>query len=362
MAQAMKSQVFYEPQKMKLENIPVPIPADDEVLVRVRSCGICGSDVAYYFGASSLETADGKGPLILGHEFCGEVVHVGAIPEKLGLFEKGDRVVLDPVQYCNACEICKRGMSNLCETKTVLGVSVNGGFAEYCVSKYTGAHKIPDNVTDDQAAATEPLACATYGVLNMDIQLGDFAVVFGAGPIGTMMLQLIRSSGAGQTAVIDVIDYRLDIAKQLGADMVLNPLEKDSPHYTTSVRDAIADATAGKLANAVICATGNVEAMETALEVTGRRARIVYFGLPADDAVVRIPALQTIFMDKRIIFSWLAPGTWPTALQALSTGLVNVDILRTAYCGLEELEGAIEDVKNKKGNPMKVVVKPQGVG
>jgi threonine dehydrogenase-like Zn-dependent dehydrogenase len=358
MAPKMKAQVFYEPGKMKLESIPIPAPAEDEVLVRVKSCGICGSDVAYYYGNSSLETDDGKGPLVLGHEFCGEVTEVGPIPEKLGLFQKGDRVVLNPVQYCNACEICKRGMSNLCETKTVLGVSVNGGFAEYCVSKYTSLHKIPDNVTYDQAAFTEPLSCATYAVLNMDIQMGDFVVVFGDGAIGAMMLQLIKSSGAGKTVMVGVHDYRLDVAKQVGADMVLNTRDKGSPDYTTNVKDVIDEATGGKLANAAICATGNVAAMETALGVTGRRGRIVYFGLPADDAVVRIPALETILADKSIRFSWLAPGTWPTALQSLSDGLVNVDFLRSHSYKLEDLENAIAAVKNKTDNPMKVIVNP----
>ena len=358
MAREMKAQVFYEPGKMTLESIPIPAPAEDEVLVQVKSCGICGSDVAYYYGASSLETEDGKGPLALGHEFSGEVVELGPIPEKLGLFQKGDRVVLNPVQYCNACEICKRGMSNLCETKTVLGVSVNGGFAEYCVSKYTSLHKVPDNVTYDQAAFTEPLACATYGVSKMGIQLGDFAVVFGDGAIGAMMLQLIKSSCAGKTAMVGVHDYRLDVATQLGADMVLNTRDKGSPYYTTDVKGTINKATGGKLANAVICATGNVGAMETAFEITGRRARIVYFGLPADDAVVKIPALETIFADKSILFAWLAPGTWPTALQSLADGLVNVDLLRSHTFKLEDLETALAAVKNKTDNPIKVIVNP----
>ncbi len=214
MTAKMTAQVFYEPEKMELKSVDIPALGPDQILVKVKACGICGSDVAYYYGMSSLETPDGKGPLILGHEFCGVVEDVGAIPEKLGLFQKGDRVVLDPVQYCNACEICKRGMPNLCEKKAVLGVSTDGGFAEYCVSHYTGVHKIPDNVTFDQAALTEPLACATYGVQNMQIHVGDVAVVFGSGVIGGMMLQLIKASGAGKVVMVETLDYRLEIAKE----------------------------------------------------------------------------------------------------------------------------------------------------
>ncbi|RJP19214.1 MAG: hypothetical protein C4527_26890 [Candidatus Omnitrophota bacterium] len=358
MSAMMAAQVFYEPEKMEMKSVNVPVPGVDEVLVRVKGCGICGSDIAYYYGQSSLETKDGKGPLILGHEFSGEVVEVGAIPEKLGLFQKGDRVVLDPVQYCNACEICKRGMPNLCENKAVLGVSTNGGFAEYCLSNYTGVHKIPDGVTYEQAALTEPLACAVYGVSKMEIKLGDFAVVFGAGVIGALMMQLVKSSGAGKVAIVDTLDYRLDIGKKLNTDYQFNVAEKDSPYYTPDLKKSIADLTNGKYADAAIVATGSIPAMEQALAVTGRRARIVYFGLPADDAVVKLPALQSILWDKTIRFSWLAPLTWPTALQAIANGLVNVDMVHTHDYPLSELAIGIADVRARKGNALKAVVKP----
>ncbi|HDN84138.1 MAG TPA: hypothetical protein ENG47_00085, partial [Candidatus Aerophobetes bacterium] len=106
----MKAQVFYEPENMKFEKVDIPEINDDEVLIKVRACGICGSDIAYYWGLSPLETSTGKGPLILGHELAGEVVEVGRIPDKMGLFKPGDRVVAEPVQYCNTCEMCKRGM------------------------------------------------------------------------------------------------------------------------------------------------------------------------------------------------------------------------------------------------------------
>jgi threonine dehydrogenase-like Zn-dependent dehydrogenase len=354
----MAAQVFYEKEKMELQSVDVPVPSPEQILVRVKACGICGSDVAYYYGMSSLETPTGKGPLILGHEFTGEVVEVGAIPEKLGLFKKGDRVVLDPVQYCNACEVCKRAMPNLCEKKTVLGVSTNGGFAEYCLSHYTGVHMIPEGVSYEEAALTEPLACATYGVSKMEIKLGDFAIVMGAGAIGAMMMQLAKSSGAGKALIVDTVDYRLDIAKKLGADYVFNTVQKDSPYYTADLKKTVQELTGGRFADACICATGAVPAMEQAFDVTGRRARIVYFGLPSDTAVVRIPALQTIFWDKTIRFSWLAPYTWPTALQAIANKLVKLDYIRSHDMPLNQLVEGITKVREQKDNPMKVVIKP----
>ncbi len=358
MAEKMAAQIFYEPKKLELKDVDVPTPGPDEVLVRVNSCGICGSDLAYYFGQSSLETETGKGPLILGHEFSGEVVDVGNIPEKMGLFNKGDRVVLDPVQYCNACEICKRGMPNLCENKQVLGVSTNGGFAQYCVSKYTGVHKIPENVSNEQAALTEPLACATYAVSKMEVQTGDFCVVLGGGVLGMLMLQIIKSKGAGKVAVIEPRDYRLDIGKKLGADFLYNFSEKGSPYYVPDVVNAIREATEGKFADAVVVATGSTEAMEQALEISGRRARIVYFGLPADDALVRVPALNSILWDKTIRFSWLAPFTWPTALKSIANGLVNVDMVRSSSFPLDDLSTALHEVKECRNQAMKALINP----
>jgi len=358
MAKTMKAQVFYEPNDMRLEEVPIPEVAADEVLVRVKACGICGSDIAYYFGASSLETPTGKGPLILGHEYTGEVVEVGEIPKAMGLFKPGDRVVLDPVQYCNACDVCYRGQTNLCENKTVLGVSTNGGFAEYSKSKYTGVHPLPDNVSFEHGALTEPLACATYAIKNLAVEPGDFCVVIGPGAIGCMMVQLAKSSGAGTVALLGTRDYRLEIGGSLGADILINTADKNSDHYVEDVKARIADLTGGKMANRVVVATGSVEAMELALAISGRRSIIVYFGLPGDEAVVRVPALEQILWDKTIRFSWLAPGTWQTALGALASGLVNVEPLVSHTFKLEELTDALTKVRDRVGNPMKPVVVP----
>jgi len=355
MAKKMKAQVFYEPLDMRLEERDIPRPADDQVSVRVKACGVCGSDIAYYWGESPLETPDGRGPLILGHEFTGEVAEGGAIPAKLGLFEPGDRVVLDPVQYCNACEICKRGYANLCEKKTVLGVSNDGGFAEYSVSHYTGIHKLPDNVSYEQGALTEPLACATYALQKARVSPGDFAVVIGPGAIGIMMAQLVKSAGAGKVVLAGTRDYRLEVGKKVGVDEVVNTKNSSSPYYA-DLKEKISDMTDGKFADVVLTPTGAVPAMEQAFEISGRRARIVFFGLPGADDYIRIPAPKTIFWDKSIEFSWLAPFTWPTALQALANGLVNVDPLITHEIKLENLVQGLKNVRERKGNVMKAVV------
>ena len=353
----MKAQVFYEPMKMEYKEVADPKPSAEEVLVRVKACGICGSDVAYYFGDSSLETPTGKGPCVLGHEFSGEVVEVGKIPKEKGLFAVGDRVVLDPVQYCNACEVCKRGHPNLCENKVVLGVSTDGGFAELCTSHYTGVHRLPENVSYDEGALTEPIACATYGVQNLNVSPGHFVVVFGAGPIGLIMTQLIKASG-GTVVLADAVDYRLEAGTEVGADVVVNVADQKSPNYCDDLVAKVKEMTKGKFADRAICATSALPAMEQALALTGRASRIVYFGLPGDKDRLPVPVLNSILWDKTIRFSWLAPNTWPAALDALATGAVDAKPLISNKHDLRNLAEALSKVKAKEGKPLKDVVVP----
>jgi L-iditol 2-dehydrogenase len=249
MAEKMKAQVFYEGEKMGLEEVPVSEVTDVDVLVQVKNCGICGSDISYYYGLSPVGTDNGKGPLVLGHEFTGEVVEVGAVAKSLDLFKPGDRVVVNPVQHCNACYACAAGHTNLCANLYVPGVTADGGFAEYCVSRYTGLFKLPDSVSYAAGAFTEPLACAVYGLKKLDIEPGQFVAVFGPGPIGLMMVQLAKSVGAGKVALVGTRDYRLEAGKKWGADHVFNVRDEKSPHYVKDLKEAIADVTHGALAD-----------------------------------------------------------------------------------------------------------------
>ena len=344
----MKAQIFYEKEKMALKTVDVPRPRADQVLVRVRACGVCGSDVAYYFGDSPLETPDGKGPLILGHEFSGDVAAVGAIPAAMGLFEEGDRVLANPVQNCGACPQCHRGQFNLCKNTHTLGVNDHGAYAEYVLVAYTHLFKLGEGLSYEDAALCEPLACACNGVEKLAVELGDFVVIFGPGPIGLMMLRLIKARGAGKVAMVGVIDYGLKKAREMGADYVLNTLDKASPYYTPDLKTAILNMTGGELADRVIVPTAAQSALEGALEVSGRRARIVYFGLPGEDTILRVPLLKTLQMDKTILVSWLAPGTWDMAVKAIGAGIVTAGQLVNHVYPLEGLEEALKVMRDPR--------------
>jgi len=358
MAEKMKAQVFYEAEKMELEEIPIPKVTDVDVLVRVKNCGICGSDISYYYGLSPLGTPNGKGPLVLGHEFTGDVVEVGAVAKSMNLFKPGDRVVVNPVQNCNACYACAAGHTNLCTNLYVPGVSANGGFAEYCISRYTGLFKLPDNVSYAAGAFTEPLACAVYGMKKLAIEPGQFVAIFGPGPMGLMMVQMAKAMGAGKVALIGTRDYRLEDGKKMGADYIFNTKDKKSPYYVKNLKEAIADLTHGALADRAIVPTSANEAFEQALDITGNAAILVHFGLPNTDDVIHVPALATHTMDKEIRFSWLAPLSWPTAIRMISEGLVNLESLVSSTVPLADAGKAIRMLRERVNDPIKVQVTP----
>ena len=353
----MKAQVFYEKENMKLEEIDIPQISDVEVLVKNKYIGICGSDVSYYYGLSPLDTPSGKGPLILGHEFTGEVVEVGAVPKALGLFQPGDRVVVNPVQNCNACYACADGNTHCCTNMSVNGVSKDGAFAEYTASLYTGLFKLPDDVDYSQGAFIEPLACAVNGMNKLDIQPGQFVTIFGPGAIGQMMVQIAQAFGAGKVLLVGTRDYLLENGKKVGADHLINISDKNSPYYKADLKKAVSELTGGKLSDRAICPTGSNKAFEDAVEMCGNCSIIVHFGLPDGDDKFCIPALSFHTMDKQIRSAWLAPGVWPQTLRMLNEGLLDLKSLVSHTVPLEDTGKAIQLLKTKSDNPMKIQVK-----
>jgi len=352
----MKAAVYYEPNVMKLEEEPIPQIADNEVLVRVKAVGICGSDVSYYFGHSPLDTPDGKGPLYLGHEASGVIAEVGSIPAKLGLFKEGDRVAINPVQQCNACPACMRGQFNMCGSPEVIGVSVNGCFAEYVKVKYTHAYKIPDEVSFESGALAEPLACATHGIFDLDIKLGQTVIVYGLGGIGLMMVQLAKASGAGKVIAIGVRDYGIEKALSVGADYAINVRDKDSKYYTEDTAAKVREFNNGELAQRCIVPTSNIAALQDALNVTGPWSTICYFGLPSPEDRLQINVLEAIQSERTIRFAWLAPLVWDNVFKAVASGQVDLSPIITNKFTLDQCEEGIKYMKESPDDKINGIV------
>jgi L-iditol 2-dehydrogenase len=351
----MKAQVFYEPENMKLERRAVPTVGPDDVLVHIHANGICGSDVAYYFGKSSLGTATGKGPLVLGHECSGVVAAVGDVAAEKGKFKPGDRVVINPVQSDPSSKWTKRGLSNV-DLSTVIGVSVDGGLAEYCRSHWFWTVKVPEHVSLDVAASTEPLACAVYAVQNAQIEPGSFVVVFGPGPVGLMMVQLAKAAKAGKVLLAGTRDDRLQKGKELGADLVANTKDPNSKHFVKDLGGFIRDHNGGELADRAITSTSSLAAIDLAMETTGRHSTLVIFGLPGDKDKIPMPALQCMLMDKTIRYSWLAPTTWPEAIDAIATGKVKIEPIQTHRFPLDDLKDAIHKLREREDKTIKTLI------
>lgn len=356
MAKKMKAALLLGPRTIRVEERDIPRLAANEVLLRVKAVGVCGSDVAYYRRGK----ADVPPPMALGHEFTAEIAELGEFAERLGLLHEGDRVVVEPVQSCGVCSPCKNAMPNLCVKMVVLGVNVDGGFGEYCKAFYNYVHPLPDNVTYEEGAFTEPLACAVYGVRKMRISPGDFCVVVGPGPIGLMMVQYVKASGAGKVLLVGTRDYRLKMGMKLGADYAINVREKGSEFYARDPLEKIFQLNDRKGADAVIVATGDREASQQALKIGGSRSRTVFFGgagySPEDS--VSLNLWEGTLADKEIAFSWLSPFTFPAALKAISRGLVKVKPLVTHTFPLQKTGEAIETAEKRLGNAIKVQVKP----
>ena len=215
----MKALVLNEYKRLDLQEVPRPEIAATEVLIRVRSCGICGSDVHGFDGSSGRRIP----PVIMGHEASGEVAEVGSAVRG---FSPGERVTFDSMISCRSCVFCRQGRPNLCEDRRVLGVSCDdyrrhGAFAEYVAVPEHIVFRVPDGVSFDEAAMVEPVSVAVHAIARAAPSLGDSAVVVGAGMIGLLTIQALRSAGCGQIVSVDLAADRLQLARRLGADHII---------------------------------------------------------------------------------------------------------------------------------------------
>ena len=352
----MKAQVFYEPEQMPLEEKAVPEIGPEQVLVKVHATGICGSDVAYYFGKSSVGPESGKGPLVLGHELSGIVAKVGALAAEKGGFAVGDPVVVNPVQSDVDSPWTQKGLSNV-DLGTVVGVSVDGGFAESCASHWHWTVKVPQDMDLDIAASAEPMACGLYAVKNLNIEAGQFGTIFGPGPIGLMMVQMAKVYGAGKVLLVGTRDERLAVGKELGADLIANTKDSESPDYVEDLGKFIADNNDGELSDRTILATSNLGAIKSGVDTAGKASTVVIFGLPGDDDVHSFNGIECMLKDMTIRYSWLAPDTWPEAVDLLHSGKVRVEPLQSYIFALEELGDSLRKVKDREGNAIKPLMK-----
>ena len=343
----MKAAVLYKPYDIRLEDVETPRIRADQVLVRVRAVGICGSDVHYYrTGRAGVYVV--KEPIILGHECSGEIAEIGSDVEG---FKPGDRVVIEPGFPCRRCSYCKSGRYNLCENMQFYGTPpVNGAFCEYIAADADFVYKMPENLTFEEGSMIEPLSVGIHATRRGHITVEDTVTILGAGPIGLLALQAVRARGVTTVYVTDIQDYLLEHAKRLGASETINARREDPVRRIMELTD-------GKGTDVVIEAVGSVETGRQTFEIVKRGGRIVIIGVfPKTEFAVRM----TDFVDKELtvcgVFRYT--NTYPTALKLVSAGKIELKSLITHVFTLDEIHKAMEVAEKKIGNPVKVIVKP----
>lgn len=343
----MKALLLSEYNHLEIADLPQPEIADDELLVRVAACGICGSDVHGYDGSSGRRIP----PIVMGHEAAGTVAAAG---KNAAGYKPGDRVTFDSTVYCGRCEFCQRGEVNLCDNRQVIGVSCgdyrrHGAFAEYVVVPARIAYHLPEAFAFSEAAMLEAVSVALHAVRVSEVRQGDTALVIGAGMIGLLTLQAARAAGCGRVFIVDVDATRLELARKLGADETLRSSGAE-------LLNEVLKLTAGRGVDVSYEAVGRNETVSTAIEATRKGGTVTLIGNIQPQVTI---ALQKVVSRQlRLQGSCASSGEYPQAIEMISDGRIQVKPLITAEASLEDGPRWFERLHSGEPNLMKIVLSP----
>lgn len=312
--------------ELTLEEVEIPVIKEvDDVLIEVKATGICGTDLKIIEGG---HPANDK--TILGHEFCGVVSEVGKYISDLSV---GDKVAIDPNLKCGVCTSCRCGDESRCEflaTGQTLGVYRNGGYTKYCVVPRSAIYPLPSSFDLTKAVLVEPLSCAVHCHNLANVQECDNVVIIGGGSMGLLIEAIIRKHPINQLIVIEPMEYRIEQARLLGADYVINPLEE-------KVEDRINDLTDGGGANVVIDAVGISSTFEIALRIWAKGGRLILFGQDTRASAVVYPN-EIVRWERKILGSFISTSLdYLTAINLIKTNTIDVDNLITHKFPLKKL-------------------------
>lgn len=343
----MKALVLKEYKKFVYEDAPEPAIGADDVLIRVKACGICGSDVHGMDGSTGRRIP----PIIMGHEASGVIVKVGADVQE---FAAGDRVTFDSTVYCGTCHFCRQGQINLCDNRRVLGVSCqeyrqHGAFAEYVAAPQHILYKLPEGLSFARAAMVEALSIAFHAVKLTPITLNDTAVVVGAGMIGLLVVQTLRLAGCGQVMAVDIDPCKLDLASQLGADQVFRADQ-------VNIQSEVAKLTQGRGAEIALEVVGNTQALHTAVAALKKGGCLTLVGNLAPK--VEFPLQAVVTRQLRVQGSCASSGEYPAGLEMIAQGRINVDALISQIAPLAEGAQWFERLYQREAGLMKVILEP----
>ena len=344
----MKALLLTASSRLELVDAPDPRPADDEVLVRVRACGICGSDIHGWDGS----TGRRRPPLIMGHEAAGEIAALGSA---VSGWKAGDRVTFDSTIYCGRCAPCQSGRVNLCEDRRVLGVAPaeyrqDGAFAEYVALPARILYRLPDSLTFPHAAMVEPVSIAIHAVQRVKVAPTDTAVVVGSGMIGLFVVQALRWAGAKRIIAVDLEPDRLALARELGATDTIQSGKTD-------VATEVAGLTGGRGADLAFEVVGLSPTLQVAIGCVRKGGSIVLVGNLA--AKTDFPLQSVVTREISLFGSCSSAGEYPLCLDLISRGVIRVEPMISATAPLADGIAWFKRLSSAEGGKfMKVILQP----
>ena len=323
----MKTVLLKSPGDILISNIETTQRQDGQVLLRVRSAGICGSDIGAYKGVNPLVSY----PRVIGHEIAGEIVEVANDETE---YKVGDRVIIEPYVYCGTCYPCSIGHTNCCENLTVRGVHIEGGMAEYVSHPRHLLHKVPDGLPWHLVPMAEPLVISMHAVKQAETKAGQHVVITGAGQIGLLAAQYALTLGA-IPIMVDPVEERLALARALGVAHTVNPVSQDVVAEILSI-------TQGRMAEAVIECSGDARAIRGTVDYVAYAGHIALVGWPKSD----IPMPTALFTKKELTIrgSRNSVGQFPESLRLIAEGKVNVQALLTKTVTMDETPATVADI------------------
>lgn len=347
----MKAALLTSLNHFEIKEIDKPIPQENEVLVKVKAAGICGSDI--HKMQSEWKYAL---PMVMGHEFAGEVEAIGSSVKEVSV---GDRVAIAPLLPCNECIYCKSGKYQLCDHYQMIGSHNYGGFEEYCIVPETNVINIGQKISYEEAAMIEPLAVAAHGVMGLDPQVGDQVAVFGLGTIGILSVQWLRLAGVKKIIGIDIDPKKLEEAKKYGVTDTINSLEE-------SLEDRINELTSGMGVDIALECAGSKITEEQCLLITRKGGKIGYQGIAYTDVLLRQQAFENIFRREYTLkgfwnsYSAPFPGKeWTHSVGFIESGQINLRDMISHRFGLEDIQKAFNLTVNREESYNKVMIFPE---
>jgi L-iditol 2-dehydrogenase len=343
----MKALLLTNYKQLELADMPLPEIGDDDVLVQVKACGICGSDIHGYDGSSGRRIP----PLVMGHEASGVIAAVG---KNVKRWKEDTAVTFDSMVSCGRCHFCRRGQMNLCDNRQIIGVSIpewkrHGAFAEYVAVPQQIIYGLPKGLAFPHAALIEAVSVAVHASNISGLKLGDTAVVVGSGMIGILCVQALRAAGCGTIIAIDLEDHKLDLAKTLGADFAFNPKKTD-------VKQEVLALTQGRGADLVMEVVGATPTVKTAVDCVRKGGTVTLVGNIT--ANIEFPLQSIVTREVRVLGSCGSNGEYPECMDLMARGAIKVDPIISSVSPLEQGAQWFERLYGGEQGLMKVVLQP----